>query len=227
MLLNRSIALSELDKLLNGEVVEGRFDLSKENQSNQNYKNVLSFFPDDYWWIDSSHRIQIKVDIDESRLLPGVGVYYAAKNFEKTHIWTGRKGKTEYQIPEYYCYKYNIHDVKYISGLTYLNRTYQHKYREKVSLYNIDIMLHPSIKQEGDFNKFIGVVTSVEYASDIGFSGINNYNYYDVYYSVGDKIFKQVLWLKDDVIPYILNNSFNVYIHEKYTNMFCIDIFNI
>lgn len=65
---------------------------------------VVCFFQEPYYWHDKKHVIDIQVDLKNPIL--GVGTYMSAKSFEKTRIWTGREGKTKYELPEAYvrCY---------------------------------------------------------------------------------------------------------------------------
>lgn len=107
----RSIGEKELYKLLNGETIHGQFDNSAERQNESNEKDVVCFFTKPYAWHDKRHQFTIKCKLNPDKLSYGSGVYYAAKNLDKTKIWTGRRGKVEYNLDEIYAKSYDINNV--------------------------------------------------------------------------------------------------------------------
>lgn len=139
MILYRSIGIEEFKKLINGDNIEGRYDLSKERQSTSNLKNVICFFTDEYWWLDKSHTICIKLDIPENRLQFGIGTYYAPKILAKTRVWSGRRGTEKYNLGEAYSLKYNIQDVIAVSLGEIQNKHRIENYLRKKNIVLFDI----------------------------------------------------------------------------------------
>lgn len=113
----RSIGEKELQMLLNGETIYGQFDNSAERQNDSNEKDVVGFFAKPYAWHDKRHRFTVKCRLNPDELSYGNGVYYAAKDLDKTKIWTGRRGKVEYNLDEMYAKSYDINDVISIIAL--------------------------------------------------------------------------------------------------------------
>lgn len=225
MWLNRSISISELNALLTGEVIYGRYNLSTEKQSTCDKDNMFSFYIADYWWIDSSHRFSIIVDIPDNRLSYGLGTYYASKSFEKTHIWSGRRGKVEYQVLEYYCESYSINDVLFISGLDSFNKSYQKYYSQKLSEYGVRIMLSPLVKQSGDYVKYTAEILNIESISPSE-DFVNGFGYYKLtlkfYLNDGEVVRDNILWLN---LNDINNSNVDVYVTKKTHDGCFIDIF--
>ena len=132
MLLYRCVGLNEMNNLIgySGEckVIMGNYNLSTEEQSTGNMIGAISFFCEPYLWLDSRHKVVVICDIPEDRLQFGKGVYFAAKGFEKTKVWTGRRGSVRYELDEAYTASYSITDVKGMSVWNGFNRDYQNRY---------------------------------------------------------------------------------------------------
>ena len=154
----RSISFNELDKLLNNEVIEGQFDNASEIQNDSDLSNVVGFFKDKYAWKDSSHEILIKCSFNEDEIVGyGKGKYFASNDFAKSNIWTGRRGKVEYNLDEFYVDSYNLNNLvclielndKIITEPSYkdnhlfykFNLETQKKYFDKIKELNIPIEL--------------------------------------------------------------------------------------
>ena len=72
MLLYRSIGTREFNALLSNKIIEGKYNLSKEKQSSFDEKGLyVCFFEDEYWWLDSRHKVCVIVDILEEKLKKG------------------------------------------------------------------------------------------------------------------------------------------------------------
>ena len=124
-MLYRSIGLQELTALLLDGHVHGRYNNSTEKQNNSNLTKVCCFFEENIRWIDGCHEFFIKVDIPQDAILgEGIGIYYAPKSLKTTHVWTGRRGNTEYRFKEIYVSEYNLSDIKEIEGLHKFTDTY-------------------------------------------------------------------------------------------------------
>lgn len=120
--LYRNIGEDELRKLLEGQLIKGGYNLSREPQSSANYKNVICTFTEKILWKrPNSDYYQYLVTLEvPSELLTqmGYGTYYASKEFETTKIWTGHRGKTKYEIPEVYLNNYNIGNLVHVEKTT-------------------------------------------------------------------------------------------------------------
>lgn len=120
MLIYRSIGIMELLVLLNDKTVNGRYNNSTEKQNDSTDDNIVCFFTAPYRWQDKNHRFHIILDIKENdkRIVgKGKGIYFAAKNFAETKVWTGRKGSVEYFLPEIYLSNYSASDIISIDGI--------------------------------------------------------------------------------------------------------------
>lgn len=113
--LYRNVGEIELLRLLSGETIHGKYDLSKERQSSENFTNVICTYTDKIIWdIPNSNRHQYLLELKvPTKWLTkkGIGTYYASKKFAETKIWTGRHGKVEYKIDETYLDSYDIGSV--------------------------------------------------------------------------------------------------------------------
>ena len=107
----RSIGEAELEMLLDGDTIKGRFDSSSENQTSSDSKNVIYFFKDPYMWKDKYHKFMIEAEFDISDTSASTGTYYASDKMRDTRIWTGRRGNTEYKLDEFTVNEYNIDNV--------------------------------------------------------------------------------------------------------------------
>ena len=108
----RSVGYDEIKFLLNSEnPVYGRFKYSSLAESGCTLPyGVISFYTDNYKWHDSSHKVDIKVNLPDDAQI-GVATYYAAPNFGDTKIFTGRKGSIEYKVKEAYVRCYEPKDI--------------------------------------------------------------------------------------------------------------------
>lgn len=113
--LYRNVGDIELLRLLSGETIHGKYDLSKERQSSENFTNVVCTYTEKIIWdIPNSNRHQylLVLQVPTKWLTQkGIGTYYASKKFAETKIWTGRRGKVEYNIDEVYLNSYDIGSV--------------------------------------------------------------------------------------------------------------------
>lgn len=128
MIVYRSIGESELFTLINGSTVKGQFDCYKEVQCSSRRKNAICLFTEKIRWYDKAHCFFVVLDIPKEKLSFGKGIYYAAKTFATTKVWTGRTGSVTYELDEAYTNSYSIKNVKGI----YLGNRYANWYREKV-----------------------------------------------------------------------------------------------
>lgn len=139
IILYRNIGEIELEKLLNGQTIEGGYNLSREPQSTANYKNVVCTFTEKIVWKfpnSEYHQYLITLEIPiESAIKTGYGIYYSSKQFEETKIWTGYRGKTKYEIPEVYLDNYNI------GNLVHVHKTKDSNYKYDITskLNDLDI----------------------------------------------------------------------------------------
>ena len=113
--LYRNIGDIELLRLLSGETIHGKYDLSKEPQSSENFTDIVCTYTEKIIWdIPNSNRHQylLVLKVPTKWLTQkGIGTYYASKKFAETKIWTGRRGKFEYKIDEVYLKSYDIGSV--------------------------------------------------------------------------------------------------------------------
>lgn len=107
----RSIGKQELWDLLDGKTIKGQYNNSSEKQNDSSVNNVVSFFRNPYVWRDSNHMFTIKCKLNSSSIYTGTGKYYASNSFDKTKIWTGRRGSKEYNLDEIYVESYDIKNV--------------------------------------------------------------------------------------------------------------------
>ena len=120
MLLHRNIGSSELIALVRDGKVHGTYDITNghdiilDNEGEQEQAPVVCFFASDYWWIDDDHTYEIWVDIPDFKVTLGKGIYYANKDFDRTHVWNGRKGDIRYEVPEAYVTEYSVFDIRLI-----------------------------------------------------------------------------------------------------------------
>lgn len=113
--LYRNVGEIELLRLLSGETIHGKYDLSKERQASENFNNVVCTYTEKIIWdIPNSNRHQylLVLQVPTKWLTQkGIGTYYASKKFAETKIWTGRRGSVEYKIDEVYLNSYDISSV--------------------------------------------------------------------------------------------------------------------
>lgn len=148
MLLYRSIGTREFNALLSNKIIEGKYNLSKEKQSSFDEEGLyVCFFEDEYWWLDSRHKVCVNVDIPEEELKEGIGVYYASKNMAKTHIWSGRSGNECYELKERYAKSYSIDNVVAISLPNYVESSLKW-YKETIKQKGIKIIDNPKVVLE-------------------------------------------------------------------------------
>ena len=107
----RTIGWDEFDALLSGETIKGKYDNNSEGQNDSNLKDVVCFFREPIMWQDKEHVFMIKCKFNSNEIYTGPGVYYASKDLRSTNIWTGRRGKTEYNLDEIYVKSYNLKNV--------------------------------------------------------------------------------------------------------------------
>lgn len=121
MLVHRNISAKELLDLVRQKEITGTKD--KDIELERIYDDtikikedepLISFFASDYWWIDDEHPYEVWVDIPDSQLVTGKGIYYSDENFEKTHVWNGKIGNIKYEVPEVYAKGYTILNVRLI-----------------------------------------------------------------------------------------------------------------
>lgn len=114
-ILYRNVGENELLRLLSGETIYGKYDLSKERQASENFTNVVCTYTDKIIWdIPNSNRHQYLLELKVPTkwiTKKGIGTYYASKKFAETKIWTGRRGTVEYKINEVYLDSYDIGSV--------------------------------------------------------------------------------------------------------------------
>ncbi len=114
----RSVGISELNALLNGESIFGRYDNSSEPQNTSDLQNVVACFEDKIRWDDKYHRFFLELCVPVTAIAGyGTGTYYASKKFAKTKIWTGRRGSVRYDLKEIYLPEYDIRDVVSINNI--------------------------------------------------------------------------------------------------------------
>lgn len=107
----RTVGWDEFDALLAGETIKGKYDNNSEGQNDSNLKDVVCFFREPIMWQDKEHIFMIKCKFNSNEVYTGSGVYYASKDLRSTNIWTGRRGKTEYNLDEIYVKSYNLKNV--------------------------------------------------------------------------------------------------------------------
>ena len=137
----RTIGKNEFYRLVdNKEVIKGNFDNSKERQNTSNAKGVIAFYKEPYKWKDTNHNFFIKCKFNKADIIDeGTGTYYASKDFEKTKTWTGRRGKSEYNLDEFYVSEYSLDNVvsfKY-DNLSLFNNSYKTMYTDKLQSLGI------------------------------------------------------------------------------------------
>lgn len=148
MLLYRSIGVREFDTLLSNRIIEGKYNVSKEKQSSFDEDGLyVCFFEDEYWWLDSRHKVCVVVDISEEELKEGIGVYHASKNMAKTHIWSGRRGSECYELKERYAKSYSLDNVVAISLPNYTELALK-QYKETIKQKGIKIIDNPKVVLE-------------------------------------------------------------------------------
>lgn len=113
--LYRNVGDIELLRLLSGETIHGKYNLSKERQSSENFTNVVCTYTEKIIWdIPNSNRHQylLVLQVPTKWLTQkGIGTYYASKKFAETKIWTGGRGTIKYEIDEVYLDSYDIGSV--------------------------------------------------------------------------------------------------------------------
>ena len=121
MLVHRNISAKELLDLVRQKEITGTKDkdinierIYDDTTKIKEDKQLISFFASDYWWIDDEHPYEVWVDIPDSQLVTGKGIYYSDENFEKTHVWNGKIGNIKYEVPEVYIKGYTILNVRLI-----------------------------------------------------------------------------------------------------------------
>lgn len=114
MKLFRSIGTEEFLSLISNGMIHGKYNCITEQQNDCDMKGVCCFYVDEVMWIDKKHRFLVVVDIPEEELCFGNGTYFAAKDFAKTKVWSGRNGNTKYSVREAYCDSYSLSQVKEI-----------------------------------------------------------------------------------------------------------------
>lgn len=139
MLLHRCMSEREFLSLLKGEIIYGMYDIGSEPQSSGTMQSAVSFYVDDVWWVDKVHKIFAIVELPDCFIELGYGTYWASKEFEKTHIWTGRRGKTQYRVKEAYAPNYALNNVHMISLPNHTD-SYKAMYREKLKYFNVQEM---------------------------------------------------------------------------------------
>lgn len=150
----RSIGDEELDLLLNGETIIGRFDSSSEKQTTSNQSNAIYFFEKPYMWSDKYHRFMVEVKIPIKDINKSVGTYFASSDLNDTKIWTGRRGKTKYELDEFSIKKYSIKDVNafiFKDSLEetmnrYFNEEYANQYIKEIKESGKEIKILNSLK---------------------------------------------------------------------------------
>lgn len=127
----RSIGDSELQKLMNEEIIEGKYCSFKPSENiikTNDLKSAVCFFTERFRWKDAEHKIFLEVEIPDKELSFGIGIYYAAKNLMKTKTWSGRRGSTRYELNEAYTKEYDSSNVRAI----YFGDRYANWFQEKV-----------------------------------------------------------------------------------------------
>lgn len=121
MLVHRNISAKELLDLVRQKEITGTEDkdinierIYDDTTKIKEDEQLISFFASDYWWIDDEHPYEVWVDIPDSQLVTGKGIYYSDENFEKTHVWNGNIGNIKYEVPEVYIKGYTILNVRLI-----------------------------------------------------------------------------------------------------------------
>lgn len=121
MLVHRNISAKELLDLVRQKEITGTKDkdinierIYDDTTKIKEDEQLISFFASDYWWIDDEHPYEVWVDIPDSQLVTGKGIYYSDENFEKTHVWNGKIGNIKYEVPEVYIKGYTILNVRLI-----------------------------------------------------------------------------------------------------------------
>lgn len=97
---------------------------------------VVCFFKEPYKWRDKNHLFDIIVELKNP--IHGKGVYLASKDFGKNKIWTGREGKTEYEIDELYIRSYSLEDIKSINCNGFYNNSHSEYLNSVCKAYNIN-----------------------------------------------------------------------------------------
>ena len=113
--LYRNVGEIELLRLMSGETIHGKYDLSKKRQSSENFTNVVCTYIDKIIWDipnSNTHKYLLELQVPTKWITKkGIGTYYASKKFGETKIWTGRRGTVEYKIDEVYLDSYDIGSV--------------------------------------------------------------------------------------------------------------------
>lgn len=158
MLLYRSIGEREFDALLSNRIIEGKYNVSKEKQSSFDKEGLyVCFFEDEYWWLDSRHKVCVIVDIPKEELKEGIGIYFASKNMAKTHIWSGRRGSECYELKEKYAKSYSLDNVVAISLPNYVESSLE-RYKEIIKQKGIKIIDNPkTILEEKKFKENLSI----------------------------------------------------------------------
>ena len=217
MILHRSVSIKELQILLNEGVIKGNYNITNERQSTASCNQaVVSAFVGDVWWIDKRHEILLLLDIPEARLTFGIGDYWASANFDKTHIWSGRRGDNHYYIKEAYFQYYTIHEVMTV-GIEFTDE-YKHLYnmlktydknivskdwlikQTKNKAINTNLKVNPA-------NKNKAPKISLGLTSSLILAEIKNYikgayekgNKLHVYVNIGDK--KHIIYMDGRRLP--------------------------
>ena len=116
----RSIGHKELDLLLKGIQIEGRYNLELECQSTGNLKKAVCFFETDtetkpFEWRDKNHIHTVTIKPPHPKkgkhFQKGHGTYYVSKNTLDLGVWTGHKGSNKIKLNEAYFDNYSICDV--------------------------------------------------------------------------------------------------------------------
>lgn len=141
MLLYRSIGEKELFKLLDGDIIYGQYNCSKEIQNSSKKTNAICCFVEKYFWSDSKHKFFVILDIPNNQIELGNGFYDASKNLSKTKIWSGRRGNTTYTIQEAYIDEYSYKNVRTIYLGNYFTKRRMKEYvLPKLEKYNINVI---------------------------------------------------------------------------------------
>lgn len=113
----RSIGHKELDLILKGIPIKGRYNLQYEPQSTDSMENAVCFFKTDknqspLNWRDRRHIHTVIIQNSHKKPFQnGIGIYYVSKNTLKTNVWNGRRGTTRLEFKEAYFDTYSINDI--------------------------------------------------------------------------------------------------------------------
>lgn len=108
----RSIGDAELESLKSGKVIKSKYPLSSEPLSTGFSDNVICFFRDRISWKDKDHKWLITAKLNNNQIdHGGTGTYFVPEIFNKTKVWSGRRGNNKVDLSEIYAISYNMDNV--------------------------------------------------------------------------------------------------------------------